>query len=194
MSPESERAQMLFRHLIDKNVVAVSTLVLNERPSLPDDVEALLNESGLRGYKNYQINFKRLKGVASQAASQAAYTAMDIAFWRAGGHLAVGTDAAGTGVLPGYSNLRAIELFVEAGIPPLEAIKIATQNGATAMGIADDRGTIEVGKRADLIVFDGDPSVEIKDIYKIEMVFKKGIGYDPVALKKSAIGTIGGPG
>lgn len=61
------------------------------------------------------------------------------------------------------------------------------------MGIADDRGTVEVGKRADLIIIDGDPSVDIKDIYKVDRVFKKGIGYDPQALKDSVKGTIGMP-
>ena len=80
---------------------------------------------------------------------------------------------------------------MDAGIPNLEVIKMATLNGAEAIGIADDRGTIAVGKRADLIVTKGNPAVNIKDIYNIETVFKKGIGYDPQALKDSVKGAVG---
>lgn len=103
----------------------------------------------------------------------------------------------GTGTPPdslaGEQNLTSIELLVEAGIPALKVIQIATQNGAEALNVANDRGTVTVGKRADLIVIDGNPSEQIKDIRKIVIVFKNGIGYDPVALRQSAIGTIGGP-
>jgi imidazolonepropionase-like amidohydrolase len=97
------------------------------------------------------------------------------------------------GSLAGNENLTSIELLVAARIPPLKVIQIATQNGAEALGIPNDRGTIAVGKRADLIVIDGNPSIDIKDIRKIDVVFKNGIGYDPVALRQSAIATIGGP-
>ena len=120
--------------------------------------------------------------------------ALEYAFWRAGGTLVVGSDAMITnGTLPGYSNLKSIEWLVEAGIPPLAVIKIATLNGAKAMDIADDRGSLEVGKRADMIVIDGDPSVDISAIHQIEQVFKKGLAYDPQALKASVKGKIGGP-
>ena len=117
---------------------------------------------------------------------------MELAFWRAGGLLTVGTEA-GQGLIAGYTNLRAIELLVIAGFPPLAAIQIATENGAKALGILEDRGTIEVGKRADFSIINGDPSTTITDIYQIETVFKNGIGYDSKALKDSVKGTVRGP-
>ena len=120
--------------------------------------------------------------------------AMELAFWRAGGKLVVGTDPTGTGTLPGYGSLSAIELLVKAGIPPIHAIKIASYNGAEAMGALHDKGSIAIGKRADLIIINGNPSVDINTIHNIDMVFKNGIGYDPVKLKERAGASIGGPG
>ena len=118
---------------------------------------------------------------------------MEYAFWKAGGLLVLGSEA-GQGLIAGYTNLRSIELLTVAGIPPLAAIQIATQNGAKAMKINGDRGTIETGKRADLIVINGDPSRDINAIYNIETVFKNGIGYNPDALNESAKGAVRGPG
>ena len=106
----------------------------------------------------------------------------------------MGADPAVQGIIAGHANLRAIELLVEGGIPNLEAIKMATLNGAVTIGIEKDRGTIEVGKRADLLVMKGDPSTDIKAIYNIETAFKNGIGYDLVVLKESVKGSVGGPG
>ena len=85
-------------------------------------------------------------------------------------------------------------VLTEAGIPFLEVVKMATNNGAQVIGIEGDRGTIEVGKRAGMIVMEGDPSANIKAIYHIETVFKKGIGYNPAVLKESVKGRVGGPG
>src|SRR5213082_1199856 len=108
-------------------------------------------------------------------------------FLAAGGLLMVGTDPTGYGgVIPGMSSQRAIELLVEAGFTPLEAIKVATLNGATFLGRADRVGTIAVGKDADLVLIAGDPSARISDIEKAELVFKDGVGYDSAKLLASA--------
>jgi imidazolonepropionase-like amidohydrolase len=118
--------------------------------------------------------------------------AMERAFVRAGGLLVAGTDpTGGGGVVPGYSNQRAVELLVEAGFTPLEAITIATQNGARYLGREDTIGTIATGKQADLVVLDGDPSRNIGDIRKVNTVFRAGIGYDPARLVASVAGTVG---
>ena len=195
ISPHSKNVQSIIQHIIDNDVFITSTLPVAFRRPLPHDTLMLLNESGRRDYDHYQTLMQNMFSSDSKE-NRLSKTVMDLdaAFWKAGGKLTVGADPAGTGVVAGYANLQAIELLVEAGIPPLEAIKIATLNGAQAMGIDKDRGTIEVGKRADLLVITGDPSVNIKDIQNIEIVFKNGIGYDPATLKESAIGTIGGPG
>lgn len=196
--PESKPSQSLFRHLIDNDVVIASTLeVLNRKTAsaekLPEDVFSLLTKSSR---DQYQQEFHELIKPEREDVIRPLVNALmkfELAFWKAGGTLVVGTDPASVGTLPGYGSLRSIELLVDAGIPPLSVIKIATLNGAEAIGNAADRGSITIGKRADLIVVNGNPAENIHDIHKVEMVFKKGIGYDPIALKESAAGSIGGP-
>jgi imidazolonepropionase-like amidohydrolase len=118
--------------------------------------------------------------------------AMEVRFARAGGLLLAGTDPTGYGgVIPGYSDQREVELLVEAGFTPLEAIKICTLNGATYLGRADRIGSLAVGKQADLVVIDGNPSANASDIRKVEMVFRQGVGYDPVKLIDSVKGRVG---
>jgi len=118
--------------------------------------------------------------------------AMELAFARAGGTLLVGTDPTGIGgVVAGYSNQRALEPLVEAGFTPLEAIRIGTLNGATFLGRANRAGSIAIGKDADLVVINGDPSTRIGDIRKVEIVFRQGVGYDPARLIESVRGRVG---
>lgn len=197
-NPEGEEAQSLFRHLIENNVVITSTLeayarAANMLPTLPDDVVGLFDNDSRGVYKNHVTNLGDKPTWLPRKAIETEM-AMELAFWRAGGKLVVGTDPTGAGTLPGYGSLSAIELLVKAGIPPIRAIKIASYNGAEAMGVLHDRGSIAVGKRADLIIINGNPSVDINTIHNIDMVFKNGIGYDPVKLKESADASIGGPG
>jgi imidazolonepropionase-like amidohydrolase len=117
---------------------------------------------------------------------------LEHAFARAGGLLVAGTDPTGSGgVVPGFSNQRQIELLVEAGFSPVEAIKVATQNGATYLGRADRIGSVAVGKQADLILVTGDPSVAIADLRRVDTVFRQGIGFDPARLIKSVQGRAG---
>jgi len=94
-------------------------------------------------------------------------------------------------VVAGFSDQREVELLVEAGFTPLEAIHIATANGAEFLGEADRIGTIMVGKQADLVVIKGDPSTRIEDIENVEMVFKDGVGYDSAKLIDSVRGMVG---
>jgi hypothetical protein len=114
------------------------------------------------------------------------------AFVAAGGLLLTGEDPTGFGgVLAGFGDQRGVELLVEAGFSPLEALHIATENGAKFLGEADRIGTVAVGKRADLVVVRGDPAKTIADIEKVEIVFKDGVGYDPNKLIGSVRGTVG---
>jgi len=116
----------------------------------------------------------------------------EYAFAKAGGVLMAGSDPTGIGgTIPGFANQREVELLVEAGFTPLEAIHIATYNGARYLGKLDHIGTIARGKRADLVVVKGDPSSEISDIEAVEMVFKDGVGYDPAKLLNSVRGLVG---
>jgi imidazolonepropionase-like amidohydrolase len=97
---------------------------------------------------------------------------------QAGVPIVAGTDQA----VPGFSLDREIELYVQAGFTPMEAIQAATLVPARAMGMEKDSGTIEAGKRADVILVDGNPLQNISDIRKVSMVFAGGRMYQPAAL------------
>jgi imidazolonepropionase-like amidohydrolase len=107
-------------------------------------------------------------------------------FVKAGGLLIAGADPTSYGgVLPGYADQRGIELLVEAGFTPVEAIQIATKNGATYLGEQATIGTIAQGKSADIVVLNGNPAQTITDIEKVETVIKQGQAYDPEKLTRS---------
>ena len=116
----------------------------------------------------------------------------EYAFSKAGGLLLAGLDPTGMGgVIAGFGDQREVELLVEAGFTPLEAIHIQTANGAQFLGELDRIGTIAAGKQADLVVIKGDPSKKIEDIENVETVFKDGVGYDSAALIESVRGVVG---
>ncbi|HYL62589.1 MAG TPA: amidohydrolase family protein [Candidatus Methylomirabilis sp.] len=113
-------------------------------------------------------------------------------FVKQGGMLLAGLDPTGYGgVIAGFGDQREVELLVEAGFTPVEAIHIATSNGAEFLGELDKIGTLAVGKAADIVVLQGDPSTDIKDIEKVELVFKDGVGYDSAKLIDSVKGLVG---
>jgi enamidase len=180
--------------LIDKRVSLTSTLTVFEtftpgRP-LPPGLDVLtpqlkqqFEQTHARVAQNKDSNYLTLFPKAM---------ALELAFVRAGGLLVAGTDPTGSGgVIPGYSNQRQIELLVDAGFTPLEAIRIATLNGATYLGRDKSIGTLAAGKQADLVVVGGDPSARIADIRNVEIVFRQGIGYDPGKLVASVAGRVG---
>ena len=96
--------------------------------------------------------------------------------------IVAGTDIP---ILPGYPLYRELELYVSAGLTPLQAIQTATLIPAKVMGRLSQSGTIEVGKHADMILVDGDPLKQISDIQKIKWVIKSGQVYNAAELKKS---------
>ena len=112
--------------------------------------------------------------------------ALEREFVAAGGLLLAGPDPTGAGhVVPGFSDQRELELLVDAGFSPLEAIRIGTLNGAIYEGLTDRIGSIAPGKDADLLVVRGDPASRIGDVENVEYVFKDGVGYDPRKLLSS---------
>jgi imidazolonepropionase-like amidohydrolase len=117
---------------------------------------------------------------------------LERAFVAAGGLLLAGSDPVGLqGLVPGFADQREIELLVEAGFTPVQAIQIATLNGAIFLGRQDQIGSIAVGKNADLVVVKGDLAARIADIENVEVVFKDGVGYDTQKLLDSAQGHYG---
>lgn len=196
LDPGGLEAKSLIQHLVQKGVALTSTLPVFEamtpgRPQLPD---AALNTMLPEARDQYLGTWTRIANNPKSDWPVLLKKGMELEkkFFEAGGLLLVGTDPTGYGgVVAGYSNLRAIELLVEAGLSPLEAIQVSTLNGARYLEVEDNLGTIEVGKIADLIVVNGNPASNIADVWKIEIVFKDGIGYDSQKLFASVRGTVG---
>lgn len=184
----------LVKKLVDKGVALTSTLTVFEtftpgRP-LPPGLDVLLPELKQRFEQNYQRTQKSDDSIYRTLLPKG--MAFERAFARAGGLLIAGTDPTGYGgVIPGYSNQRQLELLVEEGFTPLEAIEIGTRNGAKYLGRDDRVGTIARGKQADLIVIDGNPALNIADVRRVETVFKQGVGFDPAKLVDSVRGQVG---
>ncbi|MGE0555368.1 MAG: amidohydrolase family protein [Gemmatimonadales bacterium] len=100
--------------------------------------------------------------------------------------ITAGTDANNPWTVPGESYHRELELLVEAGIPPLDVLRIATRNGAEALGILAETGTIEAGKRADLVLLAQDPTASISATRSVQWVMQGGARHDPAALLRRA--------
>jgi hypothetical protein len=112
-------------------------------------------------------------------ASMARFVA---ALHRAGVTLVAGTDAD----LPGLALFRELELYVRAGIPAPQVLRIATWNGARVAGVAERSGSIARGKAADLVLVAGDPARDIRDLRRTALVIKGGVAYAPGALYEVA--------
>ena len=101
----------------------------------------------------------------------------------AGIPVAAGTDAGMAGTFHGFAGLHELELLVEAGLTPLQAIAAGTTVSARAIGVDGQRGVIAPGKVADLVLIDGRPDENIADIEKTSRVFLNGVEFDPRALE-----------
>ena len=194
LDPADPAFTSLVTYLVSKRVAITSTLTIFEtltpgRP-IPPGLDLLTPDLKTQFEQRWQ-NTRDNPGSPFVKLFPNAMK-LEVAFYRAGGLLVAGTDPTGRGgVIPGYSNQRQVELLVEAGLSSVEAIKVATLNGATYLGIADRTGTIAVGKQADLVLLAGDPAASIADIRKVEIVFRQGIGFDPARLISSVKGSVG---
>ena len=111
-----------------------------------------------------------------------------------GALLTTGSDFPNPLVVPGASLHDEMELLVQAGISPAEVIRMATRNGAEALGLLATAGTVAVGKRADLVVLDADPTSDIANVRRIEKVFVGGQEYSPrELLRRARVGAASGP-
>ena len=193
---EGAPVQEMIRDLIQHHVAITSTLSIFETfvpfraPVEPRVLESLLPESRA----NYLAIRARFNGPVGEPWAVLLKKEMQFErdFVRAGGLLIAGEDPTGYGGnLAGFGDQREVELLVEAGFSPVEAIHIATANGAQFLGELDRIGTIAPGKQADLVVIKGDPSAKIADIAKVEIVFKDGVGYDSAKLIESVRSSVG---
>jgi imidazolonepropionase-like amidohydrolase len=203
----SEPVKETIRLLVANKVAITSTLPVFEAnaplapaqagPTAIGSASAVMNPRLLNVMNNdarvrYLTNRGRI--AADSPAPILIRKSMDFerAFVAAGGLLIAGLDPTGNGgIVAGFGDLREVELLVEAGFTPLEAIKIATLNGAKFLGEDSRIGSIAVGKQADLMIVKGNPALKIIDIENVEMVFKDGVGYDSEKLIQSVQGLVG---
>lgn len=98
----------------------------------------------------------------------------------------VGSDAAFIGLAPGFSLHDELGLLFLSGVPPIDVMRAVTRRNATALGVADEVGTIAVGALADVVAFDGDPTAVITDLGRIREVWLGGAAIDPAELRAAA--------
>ena len=200
MTPGSPEATALIKLLVDHHVAVTSTLPVFAQdmplhePLQPRQMDVMSPEAK----EAYLFSRNRMATRAQTAAGaedKQAYlndVGLERQFVAAGGLLMAGPDPTGDGgVIPGFGDQRELELLVEAGFTPVEAVKIATLNGATYLGLADRIGTIAPGKNADLFIVNGNPAANINDVENVIVVFKDGVGYDSAKLIHSVRGRFG---
>jgi imidazolonepropionase-like amidohydrolase len=181
--PEAAREiEFLKQH----NTVVDPTLALYEWLYHPVDQPVSTFEPGVAGVAPELAQPLNSAGVSTDAAAvmHRIFTnevAMIGALHKAGVRVVAGTDQA----IPGHSLHREIELYVQAGFTPLEAIQAATSVPAQVMGLGKDVGTVEVNKRADLIVLDANPLDDIHNIRTVEFVVANGVIYPTAKLWES---------
>jgi imidazolonepropionase-like amidohydrolase len=192
--------QQAIRELVERHVAVTSTLPVFEAsvpnvagtPQRPLEQKRVLAVMSPEARGRYLANRSRIAADSPAARLLKLEEDFEREFVRAGGTLLAGLDPTGNGgVVAGFGDQREVELLVAAGFTPLEAIKIATLNGAQFLGEQERIGSIAPGKQADLIVVRGDPSRNIADIENVIVVFKDGIGYDSQKLIDSVQGLVG---
>src|SRR3954469_13326622 len=183
MKPGSAEADALIKLLVDHHVAITSTLpVFEQSVPLHAPLQArqmnVLSPQAKESYlylRNLTASRAGTKRGQEEAEKYNNDLGLERQFVAAGGLLIAGPDPTDNGgVIPGFGDQRKLELLVEAGFSPVEAIRIATLNGATFLGLQDRIGSIAAGKDADLVVIRGNPAADIADVEKVETVFKDG--------------------
>ena len=182
---DSEAVQSFFRLLVEKGVVVDPTVAIFEgmftgRPGeldpgakkIADRLPPQVRRSFLTGGLPVPEGMDQLYRNSYRAMLE-----MVRRVYEAGIPIVAGTDA-----LAGFSLHRELELYVEAGIPAAEVLRITTLQAAIIANRADQLGSIEPGKLADLILVDGDPTTEISDIRNVVLTVKDGVLYRPEEL------------
>jgi imidazolonepropionase-like amidohydrolase len=200
MKPGSAEANALIKLLVDHHVAITSTLpVFEQSVPLHAPLQArqmdVLTPQAKESYLYLRNLTASRAGTKRGQDSAEAYRndlGLERQFVAAGGLLIAGPDPTGNGgVIPGFGDQREIELLVEAGFSPVEAIRIATLNGATYLGLQDRIGSIAAGKNADLMIVRGNPAGAINEVENVVIVFKDGVGYDSAKLIQSVKGRFG---
>lgn len=196
MDPAGEAGRRLLAKLVARHVAVTSTLPVFEHrvPNRPPLRQAVLDALSPEARESFLfLRAKRATAAADESLAELKRAmALEKAFVAAGGLLIAGCDPTGNGgTVPGFADQREVELLVEAGFSPVEAIRIATYNGALFLGKQERIGSIAPGKDADLLIVKGDPSTRIEDIENVVVVFKDGVGFDPAKLLEAVRGRFG---
>lgn len=194
MDINGPQVKKLIDDLVSHHVAVTSTLPVFESsaPGRPKLEQRTLDAMSAESAESYLTARARVAMDSQVAALMRKEMDFEFAFARAGGLLLAGPDPTGNGgVLPGFGDQREVELLVEAGFTPEQAIHVATENGAVYLGRQDQIGTLAAGKQADIVLIKGDPSKNIGDIENVETVFKDGMGYDSKKLIESVRGQVG---
>jgi len=184
-------ADLVRHHVAITSTLAVFEAFQSDRPPLE---RRFLDAASPVAALSYLTARAEARGGADSINAQALKKeeAFEYAFVKAGGLLMFGADPTGNGgAMAGFADQRNLELLVEGGFTPLEAIHIATYNGAEFLGELDHIGTVATGKQADLVVIEGNPAARIADVEKVQLVFKDGAGYDSAKLLESVRGQAG---
>jgi hypothetical protein len=190
-SAEVKKIQKL---MIDNDVFLTSTLSIFEA-SIPN--RAYANEQSIDAmspylkeqYKERRTNFDEQLNDSTRNKRLKRIMEFEHQYFKMGGLLCSGVDA-GRHVIPGFGDQRNYELLIEAGFTTEEAIQVMTSNGAKALE-RTDIGSIQLGKRADFVILNGDLEKEGSTIEKVETVFKNGIGYNSEMILNGTIGQFG---
>lgn len=193
---ESDAFLDVLDHLVSRGVAITTTPTVFERSSTgrPPPPRAALDAILPSLRDRIQTRLAALEGHPSPPA-QAQFEKLGKAvkiYHDRGGLVVVGTDPTGGGdVVPGWANQRALQLLLEMGFSPEEAVMLATRNGARYLGVEGEVGTVVPGKRADLILMAGDATRDPQTFRRMTLVFKDGVGFDSAALLASVRGTVG---
>ena len=194
---DSAPVQQMIKDLIERHVALTSTLPVFETfvPNRPP-LEARMLEAMLPQAQVDYLATRARVASSPRGVLAPAFFKKEMEFERMyvkeGGLLLAGEDPTGYGGdLAGFGDQREIELLVEAGFTPIEALRIGSRNGAEFLGESQQIGTIAPRKAADLVVIHGDPSKNIEDIERVEIVFKDGTGYDSAKLIDAVRGQVG---
>ena len=197
LDPNGPEIGALIKLLVDHKVALTSTLPIMEMLAagspLPSTETMAVLSPALKASFSAAVTPVRSSPLgASAAVMLQRLPGMELRFIRAGGLLMAGSDPTGFGgVVPGPSAARQYTLMVAGGFSAPEAIQVMSLNGATYLGRATSIGSIEAGKRADVVLLDGDLAQDPTAINRMEIVFKAGIGYSPRAIKDNYAGRIG---
>ncbi len=197
LDEKSAEVRSLMDYLIQKHVALTSTLTVMEsftpgRPKAPELALSMLIPELRAAYEKTWGNTANIPTMKPYVTIFPKLMKMEKMFADKGGTLLAGTDPTGYGgVIPGFSGKREVELLVEAGFSFPEALKISTLNGARYMGRDKDVGSLEMGKRADIALVEGDPMKNTSAIDTMPFVFKAGIGYDSNKIFDAMKGQVG---